>query len=219
MRQKLIQMALALMPFMCQAQSPGGVDLGAQAQASRSAAQASLPNLARLAARNSKALGFATPTEAQRAELSSPMSDFIIGLDTIRKFRPGTDPMSLLRSTGLVVYPVLVEGTVRSSVTMKKQGSEWKAVAFGAPGLSGALKSSRDKVLARANVRSENTFQVRIPAFHLTFVGHVDNGHLMLTPADGYSQYGFEAGTTLAAEDVLSRLQPEAEHDDEALPR
>src|SRR5689334_9568839 len=54
--------------------------------------------------------------------------------------------MSLLRPTGLVVYPVTTGGAVRSSVTLKKQDNTWQAVTFSAPP-AGPVRGLESKVL------------------------------------------------------------------------
>ncbi len=218
MRTKLIAIAIALFPVMVLAQAPAGADLSAEARDSKSIAQASLATLVELASKDSAALGFASPGDAKRAELSLPLSDFIIGLDTLRTWQENMDPLSLLRPTGLVIYPVHVAGSVQSSITVKKQNGQWQAVSFGAPKQAANVAGNRERVSKRINVRPENIFQVRIPAFNLSFIGHIENGKLMLSPVNDSPQYGYLAGVEVAAEQVLGRLQPDAERD-QGLPR
>lgn len=219
MRTKLIAIALTALPMIGLAQGPAGADLSAQARDSKAVAQASLATLSELASKDSAALGFASPGDAQRAELSLPLSDFIIGLDSIRTWQANTDPLSLLRPTGLVIYPVHVAGSVRSSITLKKQNGQWQAVSFGAPKLAANVAGNRERVATRSNVLPEHLFQVRIPAFNLSFVGHIQNGNLLLlAPVIDYPQYGYLAGVPLAADQVLGHLKPDAERD-QGLPR
>ena len=218
MRTKLIAIAIALFPVMVLAQAPAGADLSAEARDSKSIAQASLATLVELASKDSAALGFASPGDAKRAELSLPLSDFIIGLDTLRTWQANMDPLSLLRPTGLVIYPVHVAGSVQSSITVKKQNGQWQAVSFGAPKQAANVAGNRERVAKRINVQPENIFQVRIPAFNLSFIGHIENGKLMLSPVNDSPQYGYLAGVPVAAEQVLGRLQPDAERD-QGLPR
>ena len=67
-------------------------------------------------------------------------------------------------------------------------------------------------------VAENRTFQVRIPAFNLVFVGYVDSGRLMLTPVVDTQRYGLTAGTAVAADQVFARVKPDAERDP-GLPR
>jgi hypothetical protein len=210
---------MAMVPAACFGQNPGGVDLTAVARDSAAAAKQSLPTLAELAkGDNAARMGFAAPGDAEQSELAAPLSDFIIGLDDLQSWQPGTDPMGLLRPTGLVVYPVKTAGSVRSSVTLKKQDSTWQPVAFGAPAQSQAVAGARAAVTGKANVAEARTFQVRIPAFNLVFVGYADGGRLMLTPVVDTQRYGLSAGVAVAADQVLARLKPDAEKDP-GLPR
>jgi hypothetical protein len=219
MRIILLAAVMAMVPAACFSQNPGGVDLTAVAQESAAAAKQSLPTLAELAkGDNAARMGFAAPGDAERSELAAPLSDFIIGLDDLQSWQAGTDPMGLLRPTGLVVYPVKTSGSVRSSVTLKKQDSTWQAVAFGAPAQSQAVAGARAAVTGKANVAETRTFQVRIPAFNLVFVAYVDSGRLMLTPVVDAQRYGLSAGVAVAADQVLARLKPDAERDP-GLPR
>lgn len=219
MRIVLLTAVMAMVPVVCFAQNPGGVDLTAVAQESAAAARQSLPTLAELAkGDNAARMGFAAPGDAEKSELAAPLSDFIVGLDDLRSWQPATDPMSLLRPTGLVVYPVTTGGAVRSSVTLKKQDSAWQAVAFGAPAQSQAVAGARASVADKAKVAENKTFQVRIPAYNLVFVGYVDNGRLMLTPVVDTQRYGLSAGVAVAADQVFARIKPDAERDP-GLPR
>lgn len=214
MRIVLLTAVMAIVPVVCFAQNPGGVDLTAVAQESAAAARQSLPTLAELAkGDNAARMGFAAPGDAEKSELAAPLSDFIVGLDDLRSWQPGTDPMSLLRPTGLVVYPVTTGGAVRSSVTLKKQDSAWQAVAFGAPAQSQAVAGARASVADKAKVAENKTFQVRIPAYNLVFVGYVDSGRLMLTPVVDTQRYGLSAGVAIAADQVFARIKPDAERD------
>jgi hypothetical protein len=219
MRIALLAVAISLVPVACFGQSPAGVDLGAVAQESAAVAKASLSTLAALAkGENVGRLGFADPGDAERAELAAPLSDFIVGLDDLRSWQPGTDPMRLLRSTGLVVYPVKVGTAVRSSVTLKKQDSGWQAVSFGAPAQSQAVARARDDVVEKVGAAGAQTFQVRIPAFNLLFVAYVSSGRLMLNPVVDASPYGLTTNVPVAADELFTRLKPEAERD-QGLPR
>lgn len=214
MRIVLLTVVMAMAPVVCFAQNPGGVDLTAVAQESAAAARQSLPTLAELAkGDNAARMGFAAPGDAEKSELAAPLSDFIVGLDDLRSWQPGTDPMSLLRPTGLVVYPVTTGGAVRSSVTLKKQDSAWQAVAFGAPAQSQAVAGARASVADKAKVAENKTFQVRIPAYNLVFVGYVDNGRLMLTPVVDTQRYGLSTGVAVAADQLFARIKPDAERD------
>lgn len=219
MRTALLAAIIAVVPAACFGQNPAGVDLAANAQQSAAAAKQSLSTLAELAkGENAVKFGFAAPGDIDRSELGAPLTDFIVQLDDLRAWQPGSDPMRLLRPTGLVIYPVSVGGVPRSSITLKKQDSEWKPVAFGAPGQTQAVGRARASVVATEGVSGPQTFQVRIPAFNLTFVASLRGTSLMLTSAIDAQPNGLTAGTTVAADALFTRLKPDAERD-QGLPR
>jgi hypothetical protein len=218
MRIALLAAVIALVPAASFAQNPAGVDVAAVARDSAVAAKQSLSTLAALShGENATRLGFRTAEEAAQSDLGAPLSDFIVGLDDLRAWQPGKDPMSLLHPTGLVVYPVTVGGAVRSSLTLVKQGNEWKAVSFGAPAQTQAVAGTRDGV-ARAGVAAASTFQVRIPAFNLVFIGYLTGGRLALAPALDVARYELTRGIPVAADTLFTRLKPFAEQD-QGLPR
>lgn len=218
MRIALLAAVIALMPAASFAQNPGGVDVAAVAQQSASTAKQSLSTLSALArGENATLLGFRTTAEAEQAELAAPLSDFIVRLDELRTWQAGKDPMSLLHATGLVVYPVMTGGAVRSSVTLQRQGNEWKAVSFGAPAQTQAVATTRDGV-ARGGVAAASTFQVRIPAFNLVFVGYLSSARLTLAPVLDVPRFELAKGRAVAADALFTRLKPLAEQD-QGLPR
>lgn len=204
---------------LCFAQSPGGVDLRAIAVETQPAAQSALETFGKLVtAENATTMGFASRDDVARSQLGSPLADFMIGLDAVRDYKQGQDPLGLLTSTGEVIYPVGVGGNVNASVTLKKQGDAWQAVSFGAPIRSRAVGSVRESVASSEGVAMADSFQVRIPAYNLFFVGAIKDNVLILNPIMDYAQFDFRLGVPLRAEQVLLTLKPVAEGD-EGLPR
>lgn len=219
MRTLILATFMWLLMTPCFAEMPAGVDINLMAQESQPAAKASLSTLNKLVTEeNASKMGFDGPGDVEQSQLDIPLSDFMVGLDSLRGYQQGKDPMSLLRSTGQVVYPVKVGGAVHSSITLKKQDTAWQAVSFGAPNLAKALDGARETVAKREKLPTSEFFQVRIPAFNLIFVGHVANGKLMLTSAANADMYGIKEAVTQPADEVFLRLKPEAERDT-GLPR
>jgi hypothetical protein len=219
MRSIILAWAAGLVATPCLAGSLPGTDIRTMTQESQPAARASLATLGALVTdQNAREMGFAAPGEAQQSELDVPMSDYLVGVDSLRGYAKGEDPMSLLRPTGQIVYPVRSAGTVRSSIILIKQGNNWRAVSFGAPALSKALDNTRTAVAGRDKVPVSSLFQVRIPALNLVFVGNTANGTLMLTSVADNDAYGVKRGVTQPAVDIFLRLKPEAERHN-GLPR
>ncbi len=219
MRSLILVTLMVVLMTPCLAEKPAGIDIGAMAQESRSAAEASLVTFSQLVTEeNAPRMGFTRPGDVTQSKLDTPLSDFVVGLDSLREYQQGKDAMSLLKSTGLVVYPVKVGSAVRSSITLKKQDAKWHAVSFGAPILAKALDGTRETVAKENRLATSEFFQVRIPAFNLVFVGHVANGKLMLTSVTDADMYEIKAAVTQPAEEIFLRLKPQAERD-KGLPR
>lgn len=203
----------------CLAQNPGGVDLGGMARESEDAAQGALVTLGKLVTEeNAARMGFSGPGEAKQSKLDDPLVDFMIGLSELQRYQEGEDPAKLLVPTGAIIYPVGVGGANVSSITLKKQGDEWKPASFGSPRTAEAAGTARQNVLSKSQVAPSELFQVRIPALNLAFLGYMADQTLMFTPLHDFPGYGLEAGSTVPAKDVLLRLKPEAERHD-GLPR
>src|SRR5262245_45703035 len=79
-------------------------------------------------------LGFHWVNEAGMARLKDPKAPFvmhIVSLDHLRAYSPDNDPAKLLIKTGEVIFPVEVDGQVRSSITVAKVKRRWPASVFG----------------------------------------------------------------------------------------
>jgi hypothetical protein len=195
------------------------VDIDVMARDSRPAANASLVKFGKLVTeKNAVKMGFTSPGDTKLSRLDTPLSGFMVRLDSLRAFQKGDDPIKLLKSTGQIIYPVRVGNTVRSSVTLKRQGNKWRAVSYGSPILAKSLNGARATVVKRDKRQAAEFIQVTIPAFNLSFVGNVVGGKLMLTPISDVSMYGLKATVTQPAEKIFLSLKPEAARHD-GLPR
>lgn len=175
--------------------------------ADEAAAQA-LRNLTALAQTNYRALGFDSVDQARAARLGQPVGQFVIELDRLKSYQPGTEASQLLTSTQTLIYPVVVENRTRSSVTVSRRGGRWQAVSFGNPTYVKALTEVRDRQ-ASAPADSE-AFEVRIPALNLMFLGHRENSKVILSPIFDEARFGFRRGEALSLDDVLQKILPAA---------
>lgn len=197
------------------AQAPTGADLSAMTADSQKTAQAGLGTLMKLVTENTaQRMGFDTPEQVSDARLGPAIADYMIGLESLRAYRPGQESETLLQPTGLVHFLVEAAGATRCSITVQRTENDWRAVSFGAPLLSRALATA----LTRVDADPAESFMLRIPAFNLTFLAYPSGGRLMLTAVQTGGLYGLEEGSTAPAEEILARLQPEAERHD-GLPR
>ena len=153
-------------------------------------------------------MGFALVGDVQRATLGEPMFDFLVRLDELARYQPGTNPNSLVKRTNELKYPVLVDGAVRSLISVALVNNVWKATSYGAPRLARFIDAARAAKMAELGRAASTFFVVRVPALKVILLGHTDGGALFLTPIIEDARVGFQAGGTLAAADAFSRLLP-----------
>ena len=72
-------------------------------------------------------MGFESPGEVHEAKLGRPFQNFRVRLDQLQKYQQGSDPNKLLSGGNQFVYPILVKGQVRSSITVGEIKGIWKA--------------------------------------------------------------------------------------------
>jgi hypothetical protein len=215
----IIFVGLVLAAAQVLAQAPGAASLRTLAEESQPSARGALLKFGKLVSeKNATRMGFARPSDLQRAQLDTPLGDFMVRLDELGQYRNGNDPTALLHPTGQVTYPVTVGDKVQSSITLQKADSEWRAVSYGSPMLMAALHDTRDGIGKRERRENKEFFQVRIPAFNMHFIGHMAADKLMLTPVRDMELYGLKKGDTQAAAHIFAALQPGAAQD-EGLPR
>jgi hypothetical protein len=186
------------------AKEPSGQDTPQQA------AEEALKTLEELVTQeNYEAMGFTSPDEVSKAQLGAPMTVYRVQLDQLREYAPGeTEPEALLVDVSRALYPVTVDGEVRSSVAVEGPEGEWRGTDFGAPSLIKALSQYR---------QSESDFVVHVGFVGLYFVGLQNEEGLLLTPLLDDPDLGFVAGEPLPADEVFRALLPIAqEYEDEA---
>src|SRR5579859_1241230 len=64
---------------------------------------------------NYKAMGFDSADQVKQAQLGAPMAVSDVGLDQLKGYLPQTNPANHLSTTSETVYPVTVNGAVKSS--------------------------------------------------------------------------------------------------------
>ena len=167
---------------------------------------------------NYKAMGFESLDEVSTAALGEPIRVFLVRLDQLREYQPGSDPNKLLIDSDKVIYPVTVKEQVRSSIVVEKVNETWKTTNFGGPNLIKILANIRKNTSDSSGLPISSYFAVQVPSLNLYFVGHRTDNELMLTPLLDDPSFEFKAGRTTPAKDVFSAILPSAkEHS--GLPR
>lgn len=164
---------------------------------------------------NFKSLGFDTAGQVKEAALGDPIAEYMVRLDELKAFTSGTDPVSLLRPTGRVTYPVRVGGTTRSGMTVARRGDAWATEGFGGATYVKLLDEIRSQSARASGRNNAEFFEVRVPSLNTTFIGFSDGSGLRLVPILSNPRYGLVRGEPKSARDVFQALATAArEHND-----
>jgi hypothetical protein len=169
-------------------------------QQPREAAANGLATLQKLVtAQNYQAMGFESMDEVKSAALGQPLAVFSIGLSQLREYHSGVDANSLLGASPDAIYPVMVNGQTRSSVTITKSDSGYMPSSFGNAAIVKGLSQYR---------QAADSFVVRIPALNMYYLGNRVDNRLMLTSITVDTRLKLEPGKAVPADEVLSQLVP-----------
>ena len=184
------------------------VTLGAKDPAE--AASASLaPLKALVASGRPGSRGFRSAAEVGSASLAASFPVFFVALNNLQAYQAGQDPRVLLIDKQEVMFPVLVDEEVRSSVVVRKRTDGlWEASEFGRGNVVKAVVGIRSSVVNKRQLANTDLSLVEIPTLHARLLAHDESGLLMLTPVFDVQGTDLHAGETRSAGEVLSALQP-----------
>lgn len=214
MKSWLLAGLLSLGADIAMAQTVAGVDLQRLSAQSRPHAEAARSVLAELVTdANAVRMGLPNANAAARAEVGRPFADFMVDLTGLAAFRASVDPVTLLRPTGMIVYPLATERGGVSSITLANREGRWQAVSFGSPARTRAMVETRAEAARRDNGLLDEYFQVRIAPFNAIFIGRIAGGELWLTPAVSIPKYKLKRGASVRAAAIFSGLAEMAAND------
>ena len=153
--------------------------------------------------------GFHSIGEAQGTTLAAWLPVFMVGLDDLGAYQTGQDPRTLLLDPREVMYPITVNGEVRSSVFLRQRADGfWEIVRFGGGNVAAVVDAGRQVLSTNRGIAQTEVSLIVIPTLAARLLGHDENGSLMLTPVYDVPGTAFHAGETHSASDVFAVLQP-----------
>jgi hypothetical protein len=156
-------------------------------------------------------LGFASPEEVKKAQVGAPLHIYMVRLDKLKEYADKEKPDTLLSETNEVLFPVVVDGQVRTGMKLRMVDGAWRFSSFGASETTRALGAASKRAMSEAKVAEDKQLAVNVPALHLHFIGYRDaRGNLMLVPASDDERFKFKAGQSLPAQRVFAELAPYA---------
>lgn len=155
-----------------------------------------------------KALGFTSAQEAGRATLGLPFAVFMSRLSSLKHFSSGSDFEDFMVNTRSLIYPLLVDGKPKSSltVTMNRNSHRWRTTEWGSPKLIKLLEQAR-------SMQPQSSLVVLISPQNplgLRFIGDRAGGELLLTPIADIPRLGLTAGQQRPAREIFLSLVPVA---------
>ena len=151
---------------------------------------------------NFKSLGFDSADQVKQAQVGQPLTVFDVGLEQLKAYKQGTDPNSLLVKSARALYPVTVDGQVKSSFTITHKESGYQASSFGNAEIIKSLSRYR------LNQTEAGDFVVRVPAFNMYYLGRRVENRLLLVPIIDDPRLKLKPGEAVGAEIVLEQLAP-----------
>ena len=168
-----------------------------------------------------KDIGFTSPEEVADAQLGSPLPLYTIPVVQLGEFRPGDDPEKLLTYTNRIIFPLIVNGQARSSLTvrdssffslmksrnwkgmrLKVKNLDWKGVhltEIGFPRLMSKIEKLRP---------SSSSFLISVVPLRLFFLGDNKGERLVLTAIEENPYFELKAGDECDAVELLGRISP-----------
>jgi hypothetical protein len=150
---------------------------------------------------NYKSLGFLSLDEVKQAQLGQPMEVYNLGLEKLKSYRTGQDPSSLLTPSAETIYPVTVDGSVRTGLRIVHKEHGYEPSSFGKADIVKRLAEYR---------RNPGEFVVRIPVFQMYFVGRHVETCVVLVPISNDPRLKVQAGEAAPLEVIVNQLRPYA---------
>jgi hypothetical protein len=167
-----------------------------------SAALAALPVFAQLIdADAKKRLGIASGAALTRATLDAPVDEYTVSLAQLRNWSANGRAADLLSKSPGEFIPVEIDGKVAATFRVVSNAGKWHVAAFGGAALGAGWAR------ARAN---GGQFLVEVEGLELAFSGRRAGDKVFLTPVFDEPNIKITAGREEAAEDIFTRIQPQA---------
>lgn len=163
-----------------------------------------------------KNLGFDLVSDLRDAKAGSPLEVYSVRLDELQSYQTESDPWPLLHKTNGRIFPLMLNGQVRSSamvdISQKDQGDEFilRVTQLGAPSLIKLLAEFRQELEQKKGCEG-TCFVVWIPGLKRYFLGDkTSEGIKLKVLIDGPGDK-LKKGEFLQAKQVFSILQSEAQ--------
>jgi hypothetical protein len=161
--------------------------------------------------RNFRMMGFESRDEVRRATLDKSIREYVIELSSIKGFKENMNPEKLLVRTRTLVYPVLIDSSIRTSLTIAYRNNRWESQSFGYSNLTKIIAALMNAKSKEPGFSRNVFFIVRVPAFNLAFLGYRFKGTLTLIPLFDSPAFDLKTGIPVPASIVVKVLKTASE--------
>ncbi len=129
---------------------------------------------------NYEDLGFRSLAELEKMVLGDALPVHFVGLGQIQDYKRASVD-DLYGSVQELVFPVLADGHVRTSVVVKHDGQNWEVAGFGRKRMTNALATT-EKIRSQDEERiTKDYFAIEVPSLFLLFICHKLGEQTMVT--------------------------------------
>lgn len=177
------------------------------------AAQQALETLIELTDEDNYAeMGFGSLPQFDHLALGTPIPVHYISLDDLREHDVSLDPHQIIVNGDEELFPVEVDGQVRTSVVVKLEGGQWSPTSYGDASYVQAIDEVRREHALDTGRGHHEYFMIVIPGMHHTFIAHYDDeDSLHLTTIFDHEHLTIGAGETDAAAAIVEALTEAAQ--------
>ncbi len=199
----------------------GGAVVSARQGAIKPAPTAQIPPVVRALAERSLAemrsappelaatFGLANAEEAKQARLGTPVREFVVPLDALRRYQAKTPVAKLLTDGTTYLFPVLVGATLRSSVRVSAApGGAPKVLGLGGVEVFTQLDRLPEVAARLRTAGSGSLMAIRVPALGLYFAGRRRGATLETASLFDVPNERLKSGVWEDAETLFARLVP-----------
>jgi Papain-like cysteine protease AvrRpt2 len=168
-------------------------------------AKLSLQTLRTLTPANLARIGLNT-SEANSAVLGKPIQEYTVSLDKLKTFANGQVPKQLFTNPNTVLYPLISNRSVRSSVRVRKVGEEAQTASIGNANLVKMISSLEGVDLNTTSGSNESISAVQVPALGLYLIARQEGNVMKLTSPFDVPSLGLVRGQYEPAADIFARI-------------
>ena len=106
-----------------------------------------------------------------------------------------------------MIYPIKVNGDIRSSVTVAKSGEDWQVTSFGRPKWTKAVAKIIAQKTVTGNIGYSDNFILHIASLYILLLGRYEQENLILTQVHDHDELALSAGDSGPAAELLIKIQ------------